>query len=42
MQALNITPDGKHSKNAFDLHSYETFHQKGGMINVVGVRDTQN
>lgn len=40
MQALNITPDGKHSKNAFDLHNYETFHQKGGMINVVGVRDT--
>ena len=40
MQALNRVPDGKHSKNAFDLSNFETFHQKGGMLQVVGVRDT--
>lgn len=40
MSALNVVPDGKHSKNAFDLSNFETFHQKGGIINVVGVRDT--
>ena len=40
MAALNRVPDGKHSKNAFSLSNYEDFHQKGGMINVVGFRDT--
>lgn len=40
MAALNITPDGKHSKKPYDLTSRSTDHQKGGMITVVGVRDT--
>ena len=40
MAALNITPDGKHSKKPYDLTSRSTDHCKGGMITVVGVRDT--
>lgn len=40
MTALNRVPDGKQPKNGFDLHSYETFTQKGGQLNVVAVRDT--
>ena len=40
MAALNQTPDGKAPKNPFDLMSFETFSQKGGQLNVVGVRDT--
>ena len=40
LEALNITPDGGAKKNPFDLSNYETFHQKGGQFNVVGVRDT--
>lgn len=40
MQALNNVPDGRQPKTGFDLMSFETFTQKGGMLNVVGVRDT--
>lgn len=40
MQALNRVPNGKQPKNGFPLESFETFTQKGGMLNVVGVRDT--
>lgn len=40
MQALNAVPDGRQPKTGFDLHSFETFTQKGGMLNVVSVRDT--
>lgn len=40
LEALNVTPDGGAKKNPFDLSNYETFHQKGGQFNVVGVRDT--
>lgn len=40
MDALNRVPDGTQPKNGFDLSSFETFTQKGGMLNVVGVRDT--
>lgn len=40
MAALNVTPDGKHSKKPFDLSNFNTFHAKGGQITVVGVRDT--
>lgn len=40
MQALNRVPNGKQPKNGFSLGSFETFTQKGGMLNVVGVRDT--
>ena len=40
MAALNTVPNGKAPKNPFDLMSYETFHQKGGQLNVVGIRET--
>ena len=40
MQALNAVPDGRQPKNGFDLSNFETFSQKGGMLNIVGVRDT--
>lgn len=40
MQALNAVPDGQQPKSGFDLMSFETFTQKGGMLNVVGARDT--
>lgn len=40
MAALNQTPDGRAPKNPFDLMSFETFSQKGGQLNIVGVRDT--
>ena len=40
MSALNTVPNGKAPKNPFDLGNFETFHQKGGQLNVVGVRET--
>ena len=40
MAALNTVPNGKAPKNPFDLMNFETFHQKGGQLNVVGVRET--
>lgn len=40
MQALNSVPDGKQPQHGFDLSNFATFTQKGGMLNVVGVRDT--
>lgn len=40
MEALNITPDGKHSKKPYDLSNFNTDHCKGGQITVLGVRDT--
>lgn len=40
MAALNVVPDGTHPKKAFDLSNYDTNHLKGGMFQVVGVRDT--
>ena len=40
MSALNITPDGKASKNPFDLSSFHTLSQKGGQFNIVGCVDT--
>lgn len=40
LEALNATPDGGSKLNPFDLGNFETFHQKGGVFNVVGVRDT--
>lgn len=40
LEALNATPDGGTKLNPFDLGNFETFHQKGGVFNVVGVRDT--
>ena len=40
MAALNAVPNGKAPKNPFDLANFETFHQKGGQLNVVGVRKT--
>lgn len=39
MAALNTTPNGKAPKNPFDLMNFETFHQKGGQLNVVGVKE---
>ena len=35
MAALNTVPNGKAPKNPFDLGNFETFHQKGGQLNVV-------
>ena len=40
MAALNTVPNGKAPKNPFDLMNFETFHQKGGQLNVVGIRET--
>ena len=40
MAALNTVPNGKAPKNPFDLGNFETFHQKGGQLNVAGVRET--
>ena len=40
MEALNRVPDGRVPKTGFDLSNFEDFTQKGGMLNVVGVRDT--
>lgn len=40
MQVLNQTPEGGSKKNAFELSNFETFHQKGGQFNIVGIRDT--
>lgn len=40
MEALNRVPDGRVPKTGFDLSNFENFTQKGGMLNVVGVRDT--
>lgn len=40
MAALNRVPDGSMPKNAFDLHNYEFFHHKLGMLQVVGCRET--
>ena len=40
MEALNVVPDGHHSKSPFDLSNFETLHEKGGQFTVVGVRDT--
>ena len=40
MAALNTVPNGKAPKNPFDLGNFETFHQKGGQLNVVGCRET--
>ena len=40
MEALNLVPDGHHSKSPFDLSNFETLHEKGGQFTVVGVRDT--
>ena len=39
MAALNTTPNGKAPKNPFDLMNFETFQQKGGQLNVVGVKE---
>ena len=40
MEALNRVPDGRVPTTGFDLSNFENFTQKGGMLNVVGVRDT--
>lgn len=40
VEALNRVPDGRVPKTGFDLSNFENFTQKGGMLNVVGVRDT--
>lgn len=40
MEALNRVPDGRVPKTGFDLSNFENFTQKGGMLNIVGVRDT--
>ena len=40
MQVLNQTPEGGSQKNPFPLSNFETFHQKGGQFNIVGIRDT--
>ena len=40
LEALNATPDGGDKKNPFPLSNFEDYHQKGGIFNVVGVRDT--
>ena len=40
LDALNAVPEGGNKKNPFSLSNFETFHQKGGIFNVVGVRDT--
>ena len=40
MEALNRVPDGRVPKTGFDLSNFENFTQKGGMLNIIGVRDT--
>ena len=40
MLALNATPKGGSPQNGFDLSSFDDLHQKGGMFNVVSVRET--
>ena len=40
MEALNRVPDGRVPNTGFDLSNFENFTQKGGMLNIVGVRDT--
>lgn len=37
-QLLQTSPSGGHSKEAFDLHNYEYFHQKGAQLNIASIR----
>ena len=37
-QLLQTPPEGGHSKESFDLHNIEYFHQKGGQLNVASIR----
>ena len=40
MLALNTTPKGGSPQSGFDLAAFDDLHQKGGMFNVVSVRET--